>query len=140
MEKIGNFSVTFSLTGGYIKDIAIEGSEKPFPFENIGFIEKDKNVKFKPVIKEDRVIFQGAKGKTKTFIFEGYNIGIEFSTPPTTPVMIFSNDYNSKGWSMDQRYHEIFYSTKEGIKRSAPKKSKEKVYGNVSFAGGRGRY
>lgn len=139
-EKIGNFIVTFSPLGGYIKEISIQTKENRLPFKNIGFLLQDKNKNFTPVIRGNRLIFQGPNNEKKEFIFEGYNLQIKFASPPTSPLIVFSNELTSKGWNMDQRYQEIFYFYEGGMKRSAPRKTKEKAYEDVKFAGGRGRY
>lgn len=139
-EKIGNFIVTFSPLGGYIKEISIQDKENRLPFRNIGFLLQDKNKIFSPLIRGNRLIFQGPNNEKKEFIFEGYNLQIKFASPPTSPMIVFSNDLTSKGWNMEERYQEVFYFYEDGLKRSAPRKTKEKSYEGVKFAGGRGRY
>ncbi len=134
---IGNFVVTYSPLGGYIKKIAIEGEEKALPFQNIGFLPEDQEKQFRANVTYNKIQFKGPKGVSKEFIFEGDILKIELNPPPSEPIVLFSNSLLS---GMDQRYQEIFYSQDKAIKRKPAHKIKDSTYNNVEFAGARNRY
>lgn len=134
---IGNFIVTYSPIGGYIKKIFIEGEEKALPFQNIGFLPSDKEKQFSVDIVNNGIKFRGSKGASKEFIFEEDTLKIELNPPPAEPIILFSNFLHS---GMDQRYQEVFYSQDKVIKRKAAHKIKDETYNNVEFAGARDRY
>ena len=134
---IGNFVITYSPLGGYIKKIFIENEENELPFQNIGFLPGDKEKQFRVNITDKGIEFKGPEGAIKEFIFEGYTLKIEFDPPPSEPIVLFSNVSRS---GMNQRYQEVFYSQNETIKRKAAHKIKDGVYNNINFAGARDRY
>ena len=134
---IGNFVVTYSPLGGYIKKIFIENEENELPFQNIGFLPGDKEKQFRVNITDKGIEFKGPEGISKKFSFEGYILKIELKPSPSGPIVLFSNVLHS---GMDQRYQEVFYSQNEAIKRKAAHKMKDAAYNNVEFAGARDRY
>ncbi len=134
---IGNFAITYSPTGGYIKKISIDGENEPLPFHNIGFIAEDQHKQFTASLQPDRIIFTGPGASKKEFIFKGYDLEIKISSNPVQ-MLLFSNYWHTN--TLEQRYQEIFYSYAQEIKRNSPKKIKPGIYHNISFAGGRDRY
>ena len=135
--QIGNFVVTYSPLGGFIKEIKIDSSKEPLSFKNIGFIPEESKVNFSASIRENKITFQREGGPKKEFFFNGYQVELKF-TQPVAPLLIFSNYFSSN--SLTQRYEEGFYSQKDVLKRSNAKGTKEGIYGGVSFAGARDRY
>ena len=136
---IGNFVVTYSPLGGYIKKISIEGEdeESELPFQNIGFLPGDKEKQFRANITNQGIEFKGPEGVSKEFIFEGYILKLGFNPPPSESIVLFSNALHS---GMNQRYQEVFYSQDETIKRKPAHKMKDAAYNNIEFAGARDRY
>ena len=134
---IGNFIVTYSPIGGYIKKISIEGEEKALPFQNIGFLPEDREKQFSVNIIGNRIEFKGPEGVSKEFIFEEDILKIGLNPPPSAPIVLFSNSLHS---GMDQRYQEVFYSRDKIIKRKSAQGMKESTYEKVECAGARDRY
>jgi len=136
--SVGNFVVTYSPLGGYIKEISIGDDEQELPFQNIGFLPEDSEKQFTSTITDRGIEFKGAGGQKKEFLFKDYILEIKLDPPPTTSLVLFSNYLTSK--VLDQRYQEIFYSQNKNLKRISPKKVKEEAYDNLEFAGARDRY
>jgi len=136
--SVGNFVVTYSTTGGYIKKIAIGEEEYELPFQNIGLLPEDREKEFTFKLRGETLEFKGPKGETKEFNFQDYVLGIKINPLPATPVVLFSNYLSPK--VLDQRYQEIFYSQDKKIKRISPRKIKEVTYNSVKFSGARDRY
>ena len=136
--SIGNFVITYSPLGGYIKKISIGNDEQELPFQNIGFLPEDREKQFTSTIDDRGIEFIGPSGQKKVFIFKDYILEIKLDPPPTAPLVLFSNYLTPK--VLDQRYQEIFYSQNKKLKRISPKKVKEEAYTNVEFAGARDRY
>jgi len=135
---IGNFIVTYSPVGGYIKKIAIGNEEYELPFQNIGFLPEDREKQFTPNLGDRSIRFKGPRGQEKEFIFKDYTLEIRLNPPPATPLVLFSN-YLSPS-VLDQRYQEIFYTQNRNLKRTSPRKIKDDTYNNIEFAGARDRY
>ena len=136
--SIGNFVITYSPVGGYIKKISIGGGEHELPFQNIGFVPEDREKQFTPNLRDRSIEFKGPGGQKKEFIFKDYVLEIGLDPPPKTPLVLFSNYLSSN--VLDQRYQEIFYSQNKDLKRISPRKVKEDTYNNIEFAGARDRY
>jgi len=136
--SVGNFIVTYSLAGGYIKKIAIGEEESELPFQNIGFLPEDRDKEFTFNLRGETIEFNGPKGEKKEFIFKGYILEIRINPLPSTPVVLFSNYLSAK--VLDQRYQEVFYSQDNGFKRVSPRKIKDNTFNNIKFAGARDRY
>lgn len=136
--SIGNFVITYSSLGGYIKKISIGDEEYELPFQNIGFLPEDREKQFTPHLGDRSIEFKGPDGQKKEFIFKGYTLEIRIDPSPQTPLVLFSNYLSSN--VLDQRYQEIFYSQNKNFKRVSPKKVKEDTYNNIDFAGARDRY
>jgi len=135
---VGNYVITYSLTGGYIKTISLGDESSKLPFQNLGFLPEDKQVQFTPSIGEERIVFRGPGGRKKEFVFEDYRLKIKITPSPSTPLVVFSNFLQPS--MLDNRYQEIFYAQEDNIVRFGPAKAKEGVYDNVNFAGARDRY
>lgn len=136
--SVGNFVITYSPLGGYIKKISIGDKEYELPFQNIGFLPEDGEKQFTPYLRSDGIEFKGPEGQSKEFIFKDYILEIRLNPPPSTPLVLFSNYLSSN--VLDQRYQEIFYSQNKILKRVSPRKIKDGSYNNVEFAGARDRY
>ncbi len=136
--SIGNFLITYSPLGGYIKKIFIGAEEYELPFQNIGFLPEDRDKQFTPSLNDWSVEFKGPGGQKKEFIFKDYTLEIKLDPPPETPLVLFSN-YLSAGM-LDQRYQEVFYSQNRELKRISPRKIKDETYNGIEFAGARDRY
>ncbi|MFH1519864.1 MAG: membrane protein insertase YidC [Candidatus Omnitrophota bacterium] len=135
---IGNFVITYSPLGGYIKSIAIGDQASELPFQNIGFLPQDQGKQFTANISDKGIEFIGPGDQRKAFVFEGYSLGITLNPPPVEPLVLFSNSLHPN--MLDQRYQEIFYSRGQVIKRSSAQKMKDNTYSSVEFAGARDRY
>ena len=136
--SIGNFVITYSSLGGYIKKISIGDEEHELPFQNIGFLPEDREKQFIPNLKDRSIEFKGPGGQEKEFIFKDYTLEIRLSPPPAAPLVLFSNYLSTK--MLDQRYQEIFYSQNKVLKRVSPRKVKDDTYNDIEFAGARDRY
>jgi len=136
--SVGNFIVTYSVAGGYIKKLSIGEEEYELPFQNIGFLPEDRDKEFTFNLRGETLEFNGPEGKKKEFVFKGYILEIRMNPLPSTPVVLFSNYLSAK--VLDQRYQEVFYFQDKGLKRTAPRKIKDSTYNSVKFAGARDRY
>lgn len=135
---VGNFVITYSPLGGYIKKISIGDEEYELPFQNIGFLPDDREKQFTARIRGDGIEFEGPGGQSKEFIFKDYVLEIRLNPPPKAPLVLFSNYLSKK--VLDQRYQETFYSRNKVLKRVSPKKVRDDTYDNIEFAGARDRY
>lgn len=135
---IGNFIVTYSAQGGYVKKVFARAYNEELPFKDIGLILGDTNRNFKARVEKDRIIFTSANGATKEFIFEGYLLKIKNSSPAPSGLVLFSNSLQDK--NLEQPYQEFFYVQKENLHRMPLAKTKEIVLNNIEFAGITGRY
>jgi YidC/Oxa1 family membrane protein insertase len=134
--SIGNFDITYSSGGGYIKKISIQKYAEELSFKNIGFIPEDKNKKFRVQTSGEKIIFTSAQGEQKEFIFQGYNLKIKLSSP-----RLILLSYNQLSPNMlEQGYQEFFYSQNNDLKRIHLKTIKKSSYNNIEFAGTRDRY
>ncbi|MCK9613988.1 MAG: membrane protein insertase YidC [Candidatus Omnitrophica bacterium] len=135
---MGNFVVTYSLSGGYVKKIFAKPYNEELPFKNIGLALDDINRKFTAKIKDDRIIFTSADGATKEFIFEGYLLKIKSSLPAASGLILFSNSLQGK--NLEQPYQEVFYVQKESFRKINLAKIRETTMSDVEFSGVTGRY
>ena len=135
---IGNFIVTYSPSGGYIKEISIVGDENGLPFKNIGYIPQDQDKEFISLVEANKIVFTGPGGEEKEFVFGADTVEINLSPFPARPIILFSN-YLAPSM-LNQRYQEVFYSQDGIIKRKGGKKVKPADYKGVNFAGARDRY
>ncbi len=135
---LGNFVITYSNRGGYIKTIYLKDYQTQLFSENIGFSQADKDLEFKTEVKQDRIVFSGA-GKQKEFIFKKNILTMKFFPAPTSNVTIFSNTLNPKKL---ERYNaqEIFYYKDNHFQHLVPQKIKEQTVNHVDFAGTRNNY
>jgi len=132
---IGDFTITYSETGGYIAKISIGQDE--LPFRNIAAVPADKNKKYTAQVIGNTIEFTSGDGAKKTYTFEGYTINIALESP-RSQVILFSNYLNPS--MLYQRYQEVFYSQNKTIKRTGPKKIEQKSLEGIEFAGARDRY
>ena len=139
-EAIGEFIITYSVTGGYIKEIAMAATGDKLPVEDIGLIPEDQNKKFTASISTNGIKFIDSQGRKKEFSFDGYIVTLTLTPSIDQPVVLFSKSLSSKMLDISQRYQEVFYSQKKAIKRAAPHKMKPSILEDVDFAGFRGRF
>lgn len=135
---IGNFVITYSTKGGYIKKVFAQAYKEELPFKNIGLILGDINKDFTAKIENDRIIFTSPAGAVKEFIFEGYLLKIKNSLPTPSGLVLFSNSLRDN--NLEQQYQESFYLQKESLHKTHIFKIKEIALSNVEFAGITGRY
>jgi len=135
---IGNFVVTYSTKGGYIKKVFTRAYKEELPFKNVGLILEDINKNFTAKVESDRIIFTSSPGAVKEFIFDGYLLKIKNSLPTPSGLVLFSNPLQDKG--LEQQYQESFYVQKESLHKTHILKTKDTVLDNVEFAGIAGRY
>ncbi|MBU1367239.1 MAG: membrane protein insertase YidC [Candidatus Omnitrophica bacterium] len=134
---IGNYVVTYSPQGGYIKNISIEPYGEEALFKNIGFIPEDEDKEFTAEVKGEKLVFTAPQGEKKEFIFQGYCLTIKFTSPPAAMVL-FSNDLTPN--MLDRRYQEFFYYQNNNLQRKSWGKIGEDSFDNIEFAGSRERY
>ncbi len=134
---IGNFIITYSAIGGYIRKVSVESPENELPFKDIGFVPQDKEVVFSVALSDNRIEFEAPGGRVKEYIFEDYILTINFAAPSTTAIL-FSNSMRPS--MIDQRYQELFYYQGDTFVRKHPAKIKAATHQDVSFAGARDRY
>lgn len=135
---VGNFIVTYSPKGGYVKKVFAKAYKEELPFKNIGFDLGDINKNFTAKTENDKIIFSSSSGAVKEFIFDGYLLKIKNSQPPSSGMVLFSNSL--KGNNLEQQYQESFYVQKESLHKNHILKTKETVLSGVEFAGITGRY
>ena len=135
--QIGNFIVTYSTRGGYIKSVKWEAFDDALLFQNIGYIPQDKDKNFTAAIKRDRISFASNDGSKKEFIIQGNTITIKL-TRPTSSIILFYNPLDTN--SLGQRYQEFFYSKDDTVLRESVSKVKDNNISAVEFAGSRNRY
>jgi len=135
---VGDFIVTYSPLGGYVKSISVDSKENALPFKDIGYVPEDKDKNFKPYISENKIEFKGLAGQKKEYVFQDNILTIKYSRVVSNGGIIFVNYLHPS--MLDQRYQEVFYSQEDDIERSSPKKIKDKIYKNVDYAGSRDRY
>lgn len=137
---IGEFIITYSTSGGYIKKISMAKTDSELPLADIGFMPEDKNREFTPRISKNKIEFTDTQGAKKEFLFDGYIVTLRTKLSTDQPVVLFSKPLSSKMLDLNKRYQEVFYSHNKAIKRAAPHKMKPAILENVDFAGFRGRY
>jgi YidC/Oxa1 family membrane protein insertase len=135
---IGNFVVTYSERGGYVKKLALIKYHEDLPFRNIGFILEDKNKNFSCSIKDNKVIFTAPSGEKKEFIFEGHVLKIILSSIPQHPIFLFSDALSPS--MLEQGYQEFFFTRENDIQRKNFKKMKDETLGGLQFSGSRNQY
>mgnify|MGYP001348292662 CR=1 FL=1 len=145
--RIGNFLITYSPTGGYIKELVANSDKKPLSFKNIGVIPSQISTQFSAQITEDRIIFNAPGAGKKEFVFEDNLLRIILGSEKGKTMEVFSNYLDED--MLDQRYQELFYNQGRAIERKyfsnrmlglAGKGIQEGSLTNVEFAGARGRY
>ncbi|MBU2102399.1 MAG: YidC/Oxa1 family insertase periplasmic-domain containing protein [Candidatus Omnitrophota bacterium] len=135
--SIGEYSVTYSARGGYIKNLRLNKYNEELKFHDIGFIVDLQNVVYQPTVQGNRLIFTAQNGERKEFTFAGYELTIRLSTKQY-PVLLFSNTLSAK--PIEHGYQEFFAATADGIKRMNFKKVKDGTFADVSFAGSRDQF
>ncbi|MBP7087670.1 MAG: YidC/Oxa1 family insertase periplasmic-domain containing protein [Candidatus Omnitrophica bacterium] len=136
--SIGNFIITYSLQGGYIKNIAYKTTDNILPFSDIGFLDCQKDQYFQASFIKEALIFQGLNGVKKEFVFQENTLEIKQTPLPTCPVLLFSNYLHSNG--LEQKYQDIFYAQNSNIQHYPLQKLKEQSLAGIDFIGGRNRY
>ena len=135
---IGDFVVTYSNIGGYIKQLSPAGDSSSLPFEDIGFVPADKDKKYSAIVEGNKLVFRGPGREKKEYIFGDHSLEISFSQSPSSPLLIFSNHLRPS--MINQRYQEVFYSQENTINRTGAKKVKPGTKSGIDFAGARDRY
>jgi len=135
---IGNFVVTYSTRGGYIKKLFIKTYKEDLPFNNIGLNPEDASKTFKAKVINNTILFTSPAGVSKEFIFDGYLLKIKTSQSSSAGMVLFSN--NLQGSSLEKQYQESFYIQQENLRKSHLLKTKETTINNVELAGVTGRY
>lgn len=154
--NIGNFFVTYSPRGGYVKNLLIKSYNEELPFNNIGYTPEYKDEEFTANLQGEKLIFTSPGGYTKEFDFQGYELAIK-TTLPITKVIAFSNSLSVN--DLEKRYEEFFYWEnsimqrkkfndivpgksffKNFFEKNAIEESKEISYDKIEFAGARSRY
>ncbi|MDD5194145.1 MAG: membrane protein insertase YidC [Candidatus Omnitrophica bacterium] len=136
--RIGNFDVTYSTTGGYIKKLLLLKYQEELSFKNIGFIPQDRDKKFSAQIAGNSIIFTAENGEKKEFYFDGYILKITLPSSLQGQAVLFSNSLSSN--MLEQGYQELFFVRENDIRRENFKKVKNESYENVNFAGSRSQY
>lgn len=136
--ELGDFIVTYSPRGGYIKEVYLKKYKEELKYKNIGFIKNHTETKFTSEVFSDKIVFRADGGRRKEFIFDGTVLKINISLLQPDMVLLFSNSLHKS--MLDQRYQEFFYSQQDSLVRAPWKKLKEGSYNNIKFAGARDRY
>lgn len=134
---IGEFSITYSPRGGYIKKIRDISEKHEFIFQDIGWSSEDKDIEFDTQIIREKMIFTSSQGKTKEYIFNGNTITIKTGT--SSPIALFSVSSLTQA-SAEGRYQEFFYFQEEKIERKGFKNINTASLDHVLFAGAREQY
>jgi YidC/Oxa1 family membrane protein insertase len=132
-----DFIITYSLKGGYIKNIILKKHKQLLPFTNIGWQQDDKDTQYQVNTRDNQLIFSSLTGQKK-FSFTDYLLKLELSPGITQPILICDN-IPSKD-SVDQRYQEYFSWQNQIIQRDHIGKIKNTILNNVETAGFRDRY
>lgn len=154
--NIGNFFITYSPLGGYIKNLFIKNYNEDLSFKNIGYTPEYEDEKFTVHIQGEKLIFTSPQGYTKEFNFQDYVLNIK-TTLPITKLIAFSNSLSDN--ELEKRYEEFFYREnsimqrkkinnivyekpffKKIFEREVVKGLKETSYDKIEFAGSRSRY
>lgn len=130
---VGNFIVTYSTRGGYVKKLLLKDYKATLLSENIGLVQTEQDVEYEPQIKNDRIVFVSKQGQVKEFIFEKNILKIKLSPSPNSPVILFSNSLDPK--RIETRTQEIFYYSNDALQKVNVKKIDEKILNNIKFAG-----
>lgn len=136
--EIGFFHITYSPTGGYIKNISLKEYNEELLYKNIGFIPQQRDKRFNAQISENRIVFSADDGDKKEFIFQDYVITVKSDTFSSDSMLLFAYTFSTN--MLDQRYQELFYSLNHQIVRKGFKKIPDSQMDNIEFAGGRDRY
>ena len=139
---IGNFVVTYSLTGGYIKNIYIKKYKEKLLFHNIGYISKFYNQKFiLTVPQKNTVVLKNKNGSIqKIWEFKGYYIKLTVISSTHPLAMDLFRSFLSSN-RLNQRYQEVFYQQQfSAIKRISQGRLKLHSGIPAKFVGARDRY
>jgi len=105
-----NFIVTYSLTGGYIKNVYDKTYKESLIFHHIGYIPKLYNQQFSFSTPKKNTVVLESKDHfiKKIWEFDGYYIKLTIIANKPPPLMdLFRSSLSTNG--LDQRYQEIFY-------------------------------
>jgi len=125
---VGDFNITYSTRGGYIKTIYSKTYAAELSFQNIGFVPSQKTLDFADTYEKNQLTFQN-KTFRKTYIFEPNRLQIVFSGAPGEPVVLFSNPLSTN--SLNARYQEFFYQVGNTMER----KTIQNIIPQPSFLG-----
>jgi YidC/Oxa1 family membrane protein insertase len=137
-ESIGEYVVTFSTRGGYIRKLTLKKFGDELLYTNIGYVESHKNKVFTPKIDKNTLQFVSSDGIIKEFKFDKYVIDITFKTATDGKVVLFYNSMYSN--SLSQGYQEEFQIRNNDVKRQPFQKIKQASYSNVNSVGARDRF
>lgn len=137
--EIDGLIVTYSLRGGYIKNVLSKRYNELLPFYDFGRSLTDANINYHVVKKDNNIIFSSTKGEEKQFIFENNVITIKSTLLLDSSIMIFRNPLDPN--MLDQRYQEFFYRQNDNLQRlSFGKVKNESTFNQIKYAGVRNRY
>ncbi len=136
--EIGNFILTYSPKGGYIKKVVLLPYGEELSFKNIGYIPEEKDKEFFSRREKNKLIFEDTTGLKKEFSFEDYLIKVSFSFRPSSWA-VFYNPLNNN--NLEYGYQEYFYFNSQGLQRRNAKKIKPLLeLKDALYAGSRDRY
>jgi len=138
-----NFIITFSLTGGYIKNIHIKAYKENLIFHNIGYTPKLYSQQFTLTLPQQNTVVLESRDRSikKIWEFKGYYVTLTIiNNKPPLVMDLFLNSLSSN--RLDQRYQEVFYQKNASsvIKRTAQAKLKPQKNIPLQLIGARDRY
>jgi len=138
-----NFIVTYSLTGGYIKNVHVKTYNEDLIFNYIGYIPEFYNKQFTLFLpKKDTVVLESKDHLIKKiWEFDGYHVKLTIiANNPPLSMDLFHSSLSTNG--LDQRYQEIFYEKGDSstIKRISQRKLKTLSGISSELIGSRDRY
>ncbi|UCC94385.1 MAG: membrane protein insertase YidC [Candidatus Omnitrophota bacterium] len=134
----GDFIVTYSTKGGYIKKVTFVPSGDQLLFEDIGLVPEAKDKPFTAQVDSDKIVFTSLEGETKEFIFQGYSLTMKLGALSPQSTVIFSNTLSHK--KLEPRYQEFFYSQNNMLERKPFRSLKQSTLHQIAFAGARNMY
>ena len=141
--EIGNFIVTISLTGGYIKNIHVIPYKEDLKFHNFGVTPSlfDSTFTFSQPTQNTIVLENKKAGIRKTWRFHRYTIGFSIdSATSNIPIHLVSSRLGKNHFY--RRYQEVFYKIHQNtpFKRINQSRLRRFKKSQVIIAGIRDRY
>jgi YidC/Oxa1 family membrane protein insertase len=146
---IGDYYVTYSPLGGYVKKVVVDDNKDPLVYRNIGLIPDQGTIVFSVRLEGNKILFTSPAGDTKEFVFGKDTI--EINLPPALRSTMIAFSGHTIDHPIDQRYQEVFYrdSVKGGVQRQYftsrffglfGKGASEDIRKGAAFVGARDRY